>query len=59
MRASALAAVQVLGVSQVATEGEIKTAFQKASLVHHPDDGGFPAHFELVSPCISTCLICK
>ncbi|KAG0146307.1 hypothetical protein CROQUDRAFT_44583 [Cronartium quercuum f. sp. fusiforme G11] len=45
---------QVLGVTPVASQREIKIAFQKLALEHHPDKGGMTAHFQLLFQIYST-----
>lgn len=40
---------KVLGIEASATEVEIKKAYRKMSLVHHPDKGGDEAVFKEVS----------
>jgi molecular chaperone DnaJ len=36
----------ILGVQRTATEAEIKTAFRKHAMEHHPDKGGNPEEFK-------------
>jgi curved DNA-binding protein CbpA len=40
---------KVLGVTKLATQKEIKSAFYKLSLKHHPDKGGNEELFELIT----------
>ncbi|KAG9004908.1 hypothetical protein FRB93_010087 [Tulasnella sp. JGI-2019a] len=44
----------ILGVPQTATEADIKKAFRRSSLCFHPDKGGNPEHFKLVSEAYNT-----
>ncbi|KAG9004910.1 hypothetical protein FRB93_010089 [Tulasnella sp. JGI-2019a] len=39
----------ILGVPKTATDADIKKAFRRSSLYFHPDKGGNPEHFKLVS----------
>ncbi|KAG9004926.1 hypothetical protein FRB94_001964 [Tulasnella sp. JGI-2019a] len=39
----------ILGVPKTATTADIKKAFRRSSLYFHPDKGGNPEHFKLVS----------
>ena len=38
-----------LGVSSTATQAEIKKAYRKAALKHHPDQGGDPEKFKALT----------
>lgn len=40
---------EILGVEVDATQEEIKVAYRKQSMVHHPDKGGDPAKFQAVN----------
>jgi len=40
---------ELLGVEKTASEAEIKKAFRKAALQHHPDRGGDPEKFKEIS----------
>ena len=40
---------KILGVSKTADEGEIKKAYRKAAVKHHPDKGGDPEKFKELS----------
>jgi len=39
----------LLGISKTANEADIKKAFRKQAMVHHPDKGGDPEMFKLIS----------
>lgn len=39
----------LLGVSQTASQDEIRKAFRKAALVNHPDKGGDPEKFKEIN----------
>ena len=39
---------QVLGVSPEATDDEIRAAYKRAAMKHHPDRGGSPEAFQAV-----------
>lgn len=39
----------LLGISKNATDADIKKAFRKQAMVHHPDKGGDPEMFKLIS----------
>jgi curved DNA-binding protein CbpA len=45
---------QVLGIPATATEREIKTAYRRAARHSHPDHGGDPASFRLVTMAYET-----
>ena len=45
---------QVLGVEPAASPTEIKKAYYKLSLVHHPDKGGDPEVFKYIVLCYET-----
>ncbi len=45
---------QVLGIAATATERDIKTAYRKAARLAHPDHGGDPAAFLLVTAAYET-----
>lgn len=38
-----------LGIAQTATAAEIKEAYRKLSEIHHPDRGGDPERFKLIT----------
>ena len=40
---------ELLGVSRDASEKELKSAFKKKAMQHHPDKGGNPDTFKPVS----------
>mmetsp|Transcript_60260 Transcript_60260/g.90832 ORF Transcript_60260/g.90832 Transcript_60260/m.90832 type:complete len:92 (+) Transcript_60260:82-357(+) len=40
---------EALGVEKTATDKEIKKAYHKAALKHHPDKGGDPNKFKEIS----------
>lgn len=44
---------KLLGVASTASENEIKKAFHKLSLVHHPDKGGDPEMFKRINQAYS------
>lgn len=44
---------KILNVSKDATEVELKKAFRKQSLVHHPDKGGNEEHFKQINESYS------
>lgn len=44
---------KILGVARDCTEAEIKKAYRKESLIHHPDKGGDEEKFKLVSEAFS------
>jgi DnaJ family protein C protein 7 len=44
---------KILGVSKDCTEAEIKKAYRKESLIHHPDKGGDEEKFKLVAEAFS------
>eukprot|EP00501_MAST-03F_sp_TOSAG23-6_P000759 GSMAST32.ASY1.ANO1.787.1 assembled CDS len=43
-----------LGVAKTATDREIKKAFRKLALAHHPDKGGDPEMFKKISEAFAT-----
>ena len=45
---------QVLGVSENATGDEIKKAFRKLSMKHHPDKGGSESKFKEINEAYQT-----
>jgi len=46
----------VLGVSENATEEEVKTAYKKLAIVHHPDKGGKQDRFIEITESKNKCL---
>lgn len=46
---SILSYYKILGVSKDASDSEIKKAYRKESLTHHPDKGGSEEKFKLVA----------
>ena len=44
---------KILGVPRDCTEGEIKKAYRKESLIHHPDKGGDEEKFKLANEAFS------
>ena len=45
---------KVLGVSENSSQGDIKKAFRKLSLKHHPDRGGDAEEFKKINEAYST-----
>jgi curved DNA-binding protein len=44
----------ILGVPHTATSDEIKKAYRKLAMQHHPDKGGDPAHFQQINAAYET-----
>ncbi|NDG30409.1 J domain-containing protein [bacterium] len=44
----------ILGVPQQASQQEIKTAYRKLAMEHHPDRGGNESHFQKISQAYET-----
>jgi len=44
----------ILGVQRTATPQEIKTAYRKLAMEHHPDRGGDESHFQKISQAYDT-----
>jgi DnaJ-class molecular chaperone len=44
----------ILGIEKTATQEQIKTAWRKLVLIHHPDKGGDRKQFEKVMAAFST-----
>lgn len=45
---------EILGVARTATAEEIKTAYRKLAMKHHPDRGGDPARFQEITTAYNT-----
>lgn len=45
---------ETLGVARTATPDEIKTAYRKLAMKHHPDRGGDPAQFQEITTAYNT-----
>ena len=45
---------EILGVARTATAEEIKTAYRKLAMKHHPDRGGDPAQFQEITTAYNT-----
>lgn len=44
----------ILGVSKTSTQDEIKRAYRKLAMKHHPDKGGHPAQFQKIQEAYDT-----
>ena len=47
----------ILGVNRQASDKELKQAYKKASMQHHPDRGGDEDTFKKINEAYSTCLL--
>jgi DnaJ family protein A protein 2 len=45
---------EILGISKQATDAEIKKAFRKQAMIHHPDKGGEPEKFKDLNKAYDT-----
>ena len=45
---------QTLGVDEKASDNEIKKAYRKLSMKHHPDKGGDPEQFKKINEAYQT-----